>query len=125
MWTIDTPWFDVAVVMTIFAVGSILFGRFEEHKPRGRRLAKVVIVLVVTLVVRQIAGRVYAYALLSLPLAGAAWLHLVWLPRHGVSGWTAEPRARYLELVTQRRRHRAPRHHALDTQVEPVTHCDN
>ena len=104
MWTIDTPWFDVAVVMSIFAVGSILFGRFEEHKHRGRRLTKMVVVLVVTLVVRHLAGRMYAYALLSLPLAAAAWLHVVWLPRHGVSGWTAEPRARYLELVAQRRR---------------------
>ena len=32
MWSTDTLWFDVAVVMTIFAIGSILFGRFEEHK---------------------------------------------------------------------------------------------
>ena len=27
MWRTDTLWFDVAVVMTIFAVGSILFGQ--------------------------------------------------------------------------------------------------
>lgn len=36
--------------------------------------------LVVTLAVRHLAGRMYAYALLSLPLAAAAWLHVVWLP---------------------------------------------
>ena len=35
MWRTDVLWFDVAVVMTIFAVGSILFGRFEEHKSRS------------------------------------------------------------------------------------------
>jgi hypothetical protein len=40
MWSVDTPWFDVAVVSTAIAVGSILFGRFEEHKPRWRRLLK-------------------------------------------------------------------------------------
>lgn len=102
MWSTETLWFDVAVVMSVFAVGSVLFGRFEEHKPRGRRLAKVAVVLIVTLVLSRQAGRMWAYAVLSLPLAAAAWLHLVWLPRHGVSGWTAEPRVRYLELVSGR-----------------------
>ena len=29
MWTIETPWFDVAVFMSLFTVGSILFGHFE------------------------------------------------------------------------------------------------
>ena len=35
MWRTDTLWFDVAIVMSIFAVGNILFGRFEEHRSRG------------------------------------------------------------------------------------------
>lgn len=102
MWSIETRWFDVAVVMTIFAIGSVLFGRFEEHKPRVRRLAKVAIVVVVTLAVAELAGRLWAYGLLAVPLVGAGWVHLVWLPRHGVNGWTAEPRDRYLALVTRR-----------------------
>ena len=38
MWAIDTPWFDVAVIGVSFAVGNILFGRFEEHRPRWRRI---------------------------------------------------------------------------------------
>lgn len=104
MWTINTPWFDVAVVMSIFAVGSILFGRFEEHKHRGRRLAKVLIVVAVVQVLCHYAGRTVAYSVLALPIAAAAWVHIVWLPRNGVSGWTAEPRGRYLELVAKRRR---------------------
>jgi hypothetical protein len=29
MWRTDTLWFDVAVIMLIFGVGGILFGRFE------------------------------------------------------------------------------------------------
>lgn len=28
----------------------------------------------------------------------AVWIHLVWLPRRGINGWTAEPRAEYLAL---------------------------
>jgi hypothetical protein len=103
MWELDTRWFDVAVVMTIFAIGTILFGRFEEHKPRGRRVLKVAIVLGVTLGLASTAGRLWAYGVLAVPLLGAAWVHLVWLPRHGINGWTGEPRAKYLELMEQRR----------------------
>lgn len=102
MWSIDTRWFDVALVMAIFAVGNVLFGRFEEHKPRGRRLVKVELVLVTTLTLADLGGRAWAYGVLAVPLVGAAWVHLVWLPRHGVNGWTAEPRDRYLALVTRR-----------------------
>src|SRR5262245_29805861 len=38
-------WFAVAVTTTIFAVGNILFGHFEEKTPKWRRTAKVVLVL--------------------------------------------------------------------------------
>ena len=107
MWALDTRWFDVAVVMTIFAIGNILFGRFEEHKPRGRRVAKVVLVVAITLGLASALGRGWAYGFLAIPLLGAAWVHLHWLPKHGVSGWTAEPRDRYLALLAERRRRRA------------------
>jgi hypothetical protein len=103
MWRTDTLWFDVAVIMSIFAVGSILFGRFEEHKPRVRRLLKVTIVLLVVLTLAATVGRLWAYSVLALPLVAAAWVHLYWLPQHGINGWTAEPRDKYLELVRGRR----------------------
>ena len=92
MWSTDTLWFDVAVVMTIFAIGSILFGRFEEHgEPRPRRLLKVLIVVAITVALSATAGRAWAFAVLVVPLLGAAYAHLVWLPRHGINGWTASP----------------------------------
>jgi hypothetical protein len=99
MWQTNTIWFDVAVVMTIFAVGSVLFGRFEEHKPRGRRLLKVAIVTAVVVTLAATAGRVWAYGVMAIPLIAAAYAHLVWLPKRGINGWTAEPRDKYLELV--------------------------
>lgn len=102
MWRTDTLWFDVAVVMSIFAVGSILFGRFEEHKPRGRRVLKVAIVLGAIVALSATAGRTWAYGLLAIPLLGALWVHLYWLPKNGINGWTAEPRDKYLELVGAR-----------------------
>lgn len=106
-WDTGSRWLDAAVVMTVFAVGSVLFGRFEAHKPRGRRVTKMAVVLAITLGVAEVAGRSAAYALFAVPLAAAAWLHLVVLPRLGISGWTAEPRRRYqalLRLHSRRRR---------------------
>lgn len=104
MWRTDNLWFDVAMVMTIFAVGSILFGRFEEHRPRWRRLLKVAVVLTVVVGLSATAGRIWAYGVLVPPLLGAVWVHLSWLPSHGINGWTAEPRDKYLELLARRRR---------------------
>ena len=49
MWNTDVLWFDAAIVLALFAVGNILFGHFEEHRPKWRRLLKVVIVLTVVL----------------------------------------------------------------------------
>jgi quinol-cytochrome oxidoreductase complex cytochrome b subunit len=102
MLTITTPWFDVAVVMSIFAFGNILFGHFERHRPTWKRLLKVVIVTAVTVAIANTIGRVYAYSVLALPLIAAAYVHLVWLPKHGINGWTAEPYDKYLELMRSR-----------------------
>src|SRR5262245_12001949 len=55
MWTIDTPWFDVAVFMSLFATGSILFGHFEQHKPAWRRLLNPVIFLAVLISPENVA----------------------------------------------------------------------
>ncbi len=99
MWSTQTLWFDVAVVMTIFAVGNICFGHFEEHRPKWQRLLKVVLILGVTLCLSATLGRAWAYGVLSLPLLAAVYVHAWWLPKHGVNGWTAEPRERYHELI--------------------------
>ena len=102
MWTINTPWFDIAVVMSIFAFGNILFGHFEQHRPAWKRIAKVIIVVAVTVAIATTLGRAYAYAVLALPLLGAVYVHLVWLPKHGINGLTGEPRDKYLALMRSR-----------------------
>ena len=106
MWSTDTYWFDVAVVTAALAVGNILFGRFEEHRPRWRRLAKAAITLGAAL-----AASYFGYRWAFYSAAGALVAVLVvvvhgwWLPKHGVDGWTGEPRDRYLELVGAKRDH--------------------
>ncbi len=99
MWSTDTPWFDLAVWLAIYSAGTILFGRFEEHKPRWRRLAKLGIVVagLVALLANDLRG--VAYAVLAFFGLAAAVVHGWWLPRHGIHGWTGEPRDKYYDLL--------------------------
>lgn len=99
MWQADSLWFEVAIVMAIAGVGSILLGHFEEHKPKWRRLLKIAIILAAVLTVSATVGRIWAFGLLALLLVVALFLHAWWLPKHGVNGWTGEPRERYYELI--------------------------
>ena len=107
MWSIETRWFDVAVVMSLFAIGNIVFGHFEQHKPSWRRLLKVAIFLAVVLTLAQTAGRSWAYGILAVPFPAVVYIHFWWLPKHGINGWTGEPRDKYLALLT-RVRNRGP-----------------
>ena len=103
MWETKSLWVETAIVLGIFAVGNILFGHFQQHSHPLRRLAKVVAFLAVTLALSSTVGRVWGLGWLLLPLAAGAYVHLRWLPKNGVNGWTGEPRERYLALVARRR----------------------
>lgn len=92
-------WFDVAVVMTVFALGNILFGHFEEHKPKWLRVLKVLVVLGATVGLSALGLRWVAYLLIGALGLAAAYIHLWWLPKNGVSGWSGEPKERYYELI--------------------------
>jgi hypothetical protein len=99
MWRTDTPWFDVALVAAIFAFGNVCFGHFEAHKPRWRRALKVALMLALTVLVVSTVGRAWMLAALGMLVGFAAVVHAWWLPKHGVDGWTAEPRERYYALL--------------------------
>jgi len=103
MWHTDTLWFEIAIVMSVFALGSVLFGHFEEHKPKWRRVLKVSVTTAIFVSLSATFGRGWAFCFLALPLLGAAVVHLWWLPRNGVNGWTAEPRDKYYELIKARK----------------------
>ena len=98
-WSTRTLWFDVAVVMTIFAVGNICLGHFEAHKPKLLRLAKVVLFVALTVTLSATGLRWVAYALIGAIGLVACYVHGWWLPRNGVNGWTGEPRDKYYELL--------------------------
>jgi hypothetical protein len=99
MWTTNTPWFEVAVMTTFLAAGNILFGHFEEHKAKWRRLLKLALFAGVTAAGSSFGWHWVVWALIGAAIVGAGYLHLRWLPSHGINGWTGEPREKYHELI--------------------------
>ncbi len=89
---------DLAVVAVVLVIGNVAFRRFEPHAPLWRRLLKIIAALAVTALVSRYfghAGVVVACIVAALPVL---YIHAIWLPRHGVNGWTAEPRDKYHAL---------------------------
>jgi hypothetical protein len=99
MWRIDTYWFDATVATGLLLVGHIVFGRFEDYKPLWRRLLKAALGVAIYLAIAVFLGRVWGYTFIGAIAVGGVVVHGWWLPRNGVNGWTAEPRARYYELI--------------------------
>src|SRR4030095_8971371 len=54
-------WLEVAIAATIFAVGNILFGHFEERTPKWRRVTKVLVFLAITRLVTVQFGRPWSF----------------------------------------------------------------
>src|SRR2546423_392642 len=91
-------WIDVAVMATMFALGNILFGQFEEKTPKWRRVLKFLLITGAVTAISAGAGRVWSAALVGALLAVAAVIHGWWLPKHGINPLTAEPRDKYYAL---------------------------
>src|SRR6478736_5767674 len=95
--TMDS-WFEVAVAATIFAIGNILFGHFEDRTPKWRRVTKVIVFLAVTRLITVQLGRPWSYLVIAIPLALVLVVHGWLLPRQSINGWTAEPKERYYKF---------------------------
>lgn len=91
-------WMDIAIVASIFAVGNILFGHFEEGVPKWKRVVKFLLIIGLVALISETAGRTWVFIILGAMLLGVAIIHVWWLPRQGVNGWTGEPREKYYEL---------------------------
>lgn len=94
----EALWFEVAVMATISALGTILLGHFEEGVPKWRRVAKFFALTGLAVLISAAAGRAWFYGFLCLGAAFASAVHGWYLPRHGINPWTGEPRDRYYEL---------------------------
>jgi hypothetical protein len=91
-------WIDVAVMASLFALGNILFGHFEERTPKWRRVLKFFLVVGAVTAISATAGRAWSGGLLGGLLAIVAVVHGWWLPKHGIHPLTGEPKDKYYAL---------------------------
>jgi uncharacterized membrane protein YfcA len=91
-------WIDVAVMTSLFAVGNILFGHFEERTPKWRRILKLFVMTGAIALISSTAGRAWSAAVLLALLAIVTVIHAWWLPRHGIHPLTGEPKDKYYAL---------------------------
>jgi len=98
MWDINTIWFEIAIVSSTMSLGYILLGHFEERTPRLRKFFKYVFSLVIVISLSIFFGQKIALIIFGLMTVPALYIHLVWLPKKGINGWTGEPKSKYYEL---------------------------
>jgi peptidoglycan biosynthesis protein MviN/MurJ (putative lipid II flippase) len=91
--------YDLAAVATLLALGHIFFGHFEERTPKWRKVLKLFVTLGITALLSRSFGHTGVAIAFGIALLPVIFIHAWWLPKkHGVNGWTGEPRDRYYEL---------------------------
>ena len=98
MWNTNSLWFEVAIVSTLTAVGSMMFSHFEERTPKWRKILKFLFFVLATTSISATLGRIWSFAFLGLMILAVLFIHAIWLPRKGINGWTGEPKDKYYEL---------------------------
>ncbi|MCY7348166.1 MAG: hypothetical protein LH614_18395 [Pyrinomonadaceae bacterium] len=91
-------WFEIAIVAVLLLVGQILFAHFEEQTPRWRILLKQALGIVALVSISYFFGRFWFYASLVALSIPVLIIHGWWLPKHGINGWTGEPKDKYYKL---------------------------
>lgn len=90
---------DMCVAAALLAIGNVKFRHFVPYTPWWRRLLKALLAVAAVGVVSHYFGHAGSAIALGIALLPLMYIHGIWLPRHGVNGWTAEPRDRYHELM--------------------------
>lgn len=90
--------FALVIAATLMALGSIIFGSFEEGTPLPLRLAKVGGLLGLTALMAHVAGPGWAIATVIAIVASGLAVHAWWTRKHGISFFRPHPRERYRAL---------------------------
>ena len=89
---------EISVISFSLLMGHICLGHFEERSSRLRKFGKAVTSLILVVVLSSWFGRVVAFSVFGLLLLPVLYIHVIWLPKKGVNGWTGEPKSKYYEL---------------------------
>ena len=98
MWSTNSLWFEVAVVSIIFALGNMIFGHFEERTSKLRKIGKYILTLVIVISLSIFVSRTVAMLTLGIFFLPVLYIHIIYLPRKGINGWTGEPKRKYYEF---------------------------
>ncbi|MDQ3712782.1 MAG: hypothetical protein M3388_11275 [Acidobacteriota bacterium] len=91
-------WFEISIVALLLLVGQIFGGRFEEQTPRWRILLKHALGICIFVSIAYFFGTFWFYISLVGATIPALIIHAWWLPKHGINGWTGEPKDKYYDL---------------------------
>jgi len=91
-------YFDLFVAALLFALGAMIFGRFEERTPLWRRLLKLALFLVITALISHNAGRPWSLVWIIGMFAIGISFHVWWTKTHGIGVFSPEPREKYYQL---------------------------
>ena len=89
---------DLSIVAALLVFGNVKLRHFEPRMPLWRRVLKILVILALTAVISHYLGRTGVVIGIGLGLLFFLYIHAIVLPRHGVNGWTAEPREKYYAL---------------------------
>ena len=64
----------------------------------GAACSKVFVSLAITALAWRYFGRLGVFIWFSIVLLPLIYVHAIWLPLHGINGWTGEPREKYHAL---------------------------
>lgn len=89
---------DVGIAAVVLLLGNVFLRHFSPHMSWWQRLLKTFIILVLTALISYFFGRKGVLLEAGFALLPVLYVHGIWLPRHGVNGWTGEPREKYYVL---------------------------
>jgi hypothetical protein len=89
---------DVTLIAAVLVIGSMKFRHFEPRMSLWRRFLKVFAALATTAIISSYFGGTGVIIALLVAVLPVIYIHGIWLPRHGVNGWTGEPREKYYTL---------------------------
>jgi hypothetical protein len=89
---------DVGAMALFLIIGNVVWRHFDPMLTLGRRIAKILLILTITAAVSHYFGHKGVAIAFGVALLPIIYIHGIWLPRHGVNGWTGEPREKYYAL---------------------------